>query len=1159
MKRQKTLHRFAAVAAVLLTLCLVFMMPVGADAVDNCPGLCNHVAAIDDKHYDSLQDAVNAATEGSKDKLVEIKLLQEGGEVSGPGIAIGSGSISETGVTSDDVKAQYIKIDFNGCTYNVTSLVGSSGSVTNCFQLRSGSTVYLTNGGITVSETVKSSDSSSVYGDGYSLQGQPKGSGMIIQNYANLTLENMVLDGSGLSFEGEENYVLSNNCGNVAIIGNTKITAKDGDYAFDSCHYNGYPIPTVTVFSGTITGTVLMDGGEIVVYGGTFTDPTVLNYLGYSAGTGSIEVFVKLQKDFQITSTITIDDEASVILDMNGNTITGTGFTDKEGEDRHLFTVARRSGLVILNSGNTDSRISSDNSGISVQNGGMFIAGDVSIFDESENIPSTQKKIIFDVKDTGIRAYGTDKETYDDVSTVVYLDDKTKINTDGYGIAIFGPSNDNTKCYGVVVLADGEITGTHPSSGTYYGTTGITTSGNIESGDSVILLGPNAKITAVTGNSNNVGYNDAPAIMANGYAMWMIVGSTLEGDEAISMKAGELFILDGTFKATGQYYDPSETNNNGSEMTGAALSVTNTYVTGSGKDGVKIFIMGGDFESKYGHAVFSGKSNEAKDTGDVLKDFAVIGIDLLSESLESVWGDLDDDTKNLIASLGFTEEDILSALKDSIPTFKSGANKASIQISGTMSGGDIGIAVVSGKYSTDVSKYVPEGFVSVPVEDGTQYEVIIQPEDAVVVVPEVPGEVVKKDDGSSIIRNIDTSTQTVKSTTVDGNSAVIIEPKTDSSDVTFEIIGAKIEEDGSVTVPEDADIKVKYPTTSVGQGGTFINLTVSIDDIAGPIPVIDFALKPEVKNAIGEQAEVIAMLSAVGNGNTNLGSETGAIEITFIVPASVVDSLGGVSKLAVFHVKGTAVSDIPIVSITKIGTEYHIVVKADGFSTYALGIKPTVDTGNNGGGSATDTGSGNYQYYPRDVPASGIISFGTSKVVTGMELPAGSDGTVTLNIKPTFTMPENGFYAFEIDAPGYNTDAKINGGLSFQIPVSALEAAGFTAKDIVLFHGTAGEAGKITWEALPTNLVKNENGIAYYKAAINGCSPFYIGFVKDGSIINTEVVEPVTPPTETPDVPNTPGTLPPTDTPDTPETPASPAPILAVLAGLGAVAALRRK
>ena len=205
--------------------------------------------------------------------------------------------------------------------------------------------------------------------------------------------------------------------------------------------------------------------------------------------------------------------------------------------------------------------------------------------------------------------------------------------------------------------------------------------------------------------------------------------------------------------------------------------------------------------------------------------------------------------------------------------------------------------------------------------------------------------------------------------------------------------------------------------------------------------------------------------------------------------------------------------------------------------------------------SSSGTSTGDYQYYPRAVPTDGIVSFGSSKVVKGMELPAGSDGTVTLNTKPTFAMPENGFYAFEIDAPGYNLDAKINGGLSFQIPVADLEAAGWTAEDIVLFHGTVGEDGKITWEALPTNLVKNENGVAYYKAAIAGCSPFYIGFVKDGSVVNTEVVDPVTP--ETPDEPEV---LPPVDEPETPEQPTeSPAPILAVLAGLGAAVVLRRK
>ena len=51
--------RFAAVAAVLLAFCLVFMMPVGAE---ECNGdSCSHVAAVGDKHYSTLQEALNAA------------------------------------------------------------------------------------------------------------------------------------------------------------------------------------------------------------------------------------------------------------------------------------------------------------------------------------------------------------------------------------------------------------------------------------------------------------------------------------------------------------------------------------------------------------------------------------------------------------------------------------------------------------------------------------------------------------------------------------------------------------------------------------------------------------------------------------------------------------------------------------------------------------------------------------------------------------------------------------------------------------------------------------------------------------------------------------------------------------------------------------------
>ena len=372
---------------------------------------------------------------------------------------------------------------------------------------------------------------------------------------------------------------------------------------------------------------------------------------------------------------------------------------------------------------------------------------------------------------------------------------------------------------------------------------------------------------------------------------------------------------------------------------------------------------------------------------------------------------------------------------------------------------------------------------------------------------------------------------------------------TDDSDVSAEYTDVKSETSASAPV-EKVSFDISIPLKTV-------NITT--------LPVFSGKYDEEIVEKIPEKDEdgktftPLAMFTATKNADevSKNVKDASSITVTFYIT----DMLGG--KFVAFHVKNGELIGDPIdatVGEYVEGKGYPVTITVQGFSSYVLAEVQEASNGNTGG-SAVDTGSGNYQYYPRSVPTDGIVDFGTSKVVTGMELPAGSDGTVTLNIKPTFAMPENGFYAFEIDAPGYNLDAKINGGLSFQIPVADLEAAGWTAEDIVLFHGTVGEDGKITWEALPTNLVKNENGVAYYKAAINGCSPFYIGFVKDGSVVNTEVVDPTVPETpEQPVTPDEPEVLPPVEEPtEEPETPASPAPILTVFAGLGAVVALRRK
>lgn len=197
------------------------------------------VAKVGSATFGSLADAVAAA----KDEVV--KLLKD---VSGSGIVINKN----------------ITIDFGGYTYTLTEPpVGSSGTESLGFQILQGNTVTLQNGRLTVDKN---------YAENYAV---------LIQNYANLTLTSMNLDGTNLDRhiikDYDYSYVLSNNSGNVRLEGSTHITANnDGDaYAFDVCKYSSYEAPTVTVdTTGRIIGKIEVTPGlegNLTIEGGTFS------------------------------------------------------------------------------------------------------------------------------------------------------------------------------------------------------------------------------------------------------------------------------------------------------------------------------------------------------------------------------------------------------------------------------------------------------------------------------------------------------------------------------------------------------------------------------------------------------------------------------------------------------------------------------------------------------------------------------------------------------------------------------------------------------------------------------------------------------------------------------------------------------------------------
>ena len=134
-------------------------------------------------------------------------------------------------------KDQNIVFNLNGFTWNINSLVGSSGTETNGVQLLQGSTVTIENGTLT-SKTAK----------------------LLIQNYCDLTIRNATLSGQDNLTE----IIVSNNNGSTVITGNSAVQAAAGGIAFDSDKWGGYQGGNVTLENGQVIGNVNATNGGTV-------------------------------------------------------------------------------------------------------------------------------------------------------------------------------------------------------------------------------------------------------------------------------------------------------------------------------------------------------------------------------------------------------------------------------------------------------------------------------------------------------------------------------------------------------------------------------------------------------------------------------------------------------------------------------------------------------------------------------------------------------------------------------------------------------------------------------------------------------------------------------------------------------------------------------
>ena len=170
-----------------------------------------------------------------------------------------------------------------------------------------------------------------------------------------------------------------------------------------------------------------------------------------------------------------------------------------------------------------------------------------------------------------------------------------------HGICIFPEYEGSTHKfygYGIIVDVEGKI-----NQG------GIFVSGNLgNSSESSDKLSQSNNVPVVNVRSGAVVNNTSPnqGIAMNGYAVVNVYeGANIKGNEAIGVKRGRLNIYGGTFQAIGEKVDLVEANNNGTEETGATISVTSTY-NYAGE--IEIKITGGTFTSTNSAAFYVGHS-----------------------------------------------------------------------------------------------------------------------------------------------------------------------------------------------------------------------------------------------------------------------------------------------------------------------------------------------------------------------------------------------------------------------------------------------------------------------------------------------------------------------------------------------------------------------
>ena len=526
------------------------------------------VALVNGKGYATLQAAVDAVT---TDEETTVTLLCG---ASGNGVQVPSG--------------RNIIFDLGGFTYTIAGdTVGSSGTETNGFQLLRDSNITFKNGTITSTKAK-----------------------ILIQNYSNLTLDGVTLNGAQL--EGSAPYTLSNNFGDTVIKDST-IIAGEGGYAFDVYYWpsNGY----TDGVSVTVEGNSVIDGdvqygsddsktdevakkATLAITSGTFTG-TFSTYglnasketgINITGGTFSKDVSDYVQPGMKLENGTVVINADTAVAQIGSVGYTTLAAAVAAAEDGDTITMLKEYDATSTITFNADKDVTLDLGGFELT---------LSRFDLVQG-RLTVKNGSVDCDGQAFNVYAGPTAT-DELYTKLVIEDDVTINAD-YGICLF-PASNSKAGYSSAIEVYGEIE-----------RGGIFVSGNLGNDTSTAgnMVSSNKIPTVTIYDSAEVNNGtEGQGIAMNGLANVTVNGGTVSGSEAIGVKRGTLTVNGGTFLSNGKYVNPVEANNNGTEDTGATISITSTYnYAGT----INVNLNGGTFTSTNAPAVYQGHSKSGETT-----------------------------------------------------------------------------------------------------------------------------------------------------------------------------------------------------------------------------------------------------------------------------------------------------------------------------------------------------------------------------------------------------------------------------------------------------------------------------------------------------------------------------------------------------------------